>query len=80
VSIDTENATNPVLNLMPDIATRDPALYYHGGIFYCYYSAVDYRFGGNDGHWFIEMITSTDLCTWSAPKRITPHGLNFSRY
>ena len=47
MSIDLTALTNPILNDMPDFAIRDPAVAYHNGLFYIYYTYVDFTRPGN---------------------------------
>ena len=60
-------------------AYRDPAALYHDGTFYLFYTFVKTEKDGKI-YLYTAMSKSSDLKTWSQPKKITPKGqkLNFS--
>ena len=70
--IERKLISNPLLDRAPKLASRDPALHYHGGVLRCFYTAVD-----NTGL-YVDEIHSSDLINWSSPRRLTERGLNFS--
>ena len=52
-------------------AFRDPAVVYHEGEFFLYFTLVERdRDGGC--HWFLAMSRSADLLTWSKPINLSP--------
>lgn len=57
------NFHNPILNDMPEFAIRDPAVAFHGGRFYVYYTYVDFRREGNI-YISTHMRTTEDFVTW----------------
>ena len=62
----------PFLDRAPGVASRDPALIFHGGVFRCFFTAVE------GGYLYLDVTESSDLVRWSAPRRLTTAGLNFS--
>jgi hypothetical protein len=60
-----------------DRAFRDPAAFYHDGIFRLYYT---HWLKDSDGHRYsyTAVSKSTDLVTWTAPRIITPKDLNLN--
>jgi len=62
-------AKNPVLDDMPEFAIRDPAVAYSGGLFYVYYTYVDFR---REGHLYISthMRTTADFVDWSDTREV----------
>ncbi len=75
-----ESLPSPVL-LQGDarVAYRDPAVLYHEATFHLFFTLVETE---DDGRVFLYVATSrsTDLRTWSPPRRLTPkdRNLNFS--
>ena len=71
-AIDLTKLTSPI-RLAGDAhcGFRDPAAYYHDGVFYLYYS---YPTIDADGVWYSQVAwsKSRDLLTWSAPLPFTP--------
>ena len=67
--LDITKVRNPMLNLMPDIALRDPEAVYHEGVFYLYYTHVDVRC--DDVTSTLHMCTSEDLVNCSAGLRVS---------
>jgi hypothetical protein len=70
-------STQPFLDETPKTWLRDPALYFHKGIFHLFYTAVEHQLDGTYAL-FVDTRQSTDLHQWSASRRLTEHGLNFS--
>lgn len=66
----------PFLDREPQIATRDPAGFFHDGIYHCFHTAVEHR--DDRYELFVDVTRSPDLTTWSVPRRLTSAGLNFS--
>jgi predicted GH43/DUF377 family glycosyl hydrolase len=60
-----------------DRAFRDPAAFYHDGVFRLYYT---HWLKDNDGHRYsyTAVSKSTDLATWTAPRILTPKDLNLN--
>ncbi len=67
---------NPLLALAPKTYPRDPLLVEHEGVYRCYYSAAETLPKGFQLH--LDEIRSTDLTTWSAPRRLLDEPLGFS--
>ncbi len=59
------------------VAYRDPAVLYHKGIFYMFYSFVETEDNGSI-FWYTAMSTSQDLQKWSQPRKITPRDQNLN--
>jgi hypothetical protein len=76
MAIDWNSATNPFLDLCPEVYARDPLLHYHDGVFRCFHTAAEQH----DGNYrlFLDVTQSTDLIHWSAPTRLTTSELGFS--
>lgn len=71
-AIDLPTLSSPILfEGSHEIAYRDPAVVYHDGRFYLYFTLVD-RDEDGGCHWFLAMSTSSDLKNWSDPERLTP--------
>jgi predicted GH43/DUF377 family glycosyl hydrolase len=62
--MDLQSIKNPILNDMPTFAIRDPAVAYHNGMFYVYYTYVDFRREGNI-YISTHLRTTEDFVTWS---------------
>lgn len=56
-------------------AYRDPAAYYHDGVFWVFHSLVRRE---DDGHyyWYLGVTESRDLVHWTPPRTLTPRDLN----
>lgn len=67
---------NPILDREPAVSVRDPAVVLQDGLFTVFYSAVET--GPDTYHLYLDVSTSRDLLNWSAPRRLTGPGLNFS--
>jgi hypothetical protein len=63
----------PFLDRAPEVASRDPALIYHNGVFRCFFTAVE-----KGRHLYLGLTQSRDLIAWSVPVRLTASELNFS--
>lgn len=68
--------SNPILDREPAIFVRDPATIFHDGVYHCFHTAVEIH--GDRTDLFVDVMTSPDLEHWSAPRRLTEPGLNFS--
>lgn len=51
-------------------AYRDPAVLYEGGVFYLFYTLVE-TVGEGEVFLYTAMSKSRDLCSWTAPRRLT---------
>lgn len=67
---------NPILDREPQASLRDPAAFFHDGVFYCFHTAVEQR--NEDYELFVDVAESRDLVNWSSCRRLTQPGLNFS--
>lgn len=67
---------NPFLDRDPQSALRDPAVFFHNDHFHCFHTVVESDDAGY--RLTIDVVTSRDLESWSAPRRLTQPGLNFS--
>lgn len=78
LAIDWPALRNPFLDDEPRVSYRDPALVYHEGLFYCFYSHVEPR--PREGTFFFNlgMTRSRDLARWESPRLLTSSTLNFS--
>lgn len=68
--------TNPVLDLEPVTAVRDPALLWHEGWFHCWYSAFETRDGNL--YFSVDTVRSRNLTDWTAPVRLFSGPANYS--
>ena len=66
----------PILDREPEASLRDPAAFFHDGIFYCFHTSVEQKNG--EYRLFIDVAQSRDLVSWSFPQRMTQSDLNFS--
>ncbi len=67
---------NPILDREPQAALRDPAAFFHDGVYHCFHTAVERE--DDDYRLFVDVAQSRDLVNWSEPRRLTAAGLNFS--
>lgn len=67
---------NPFLDREPQAAVRDPATFFHNGVFHCFHTAVEE--GAKAPRLFVDVTQSPDLVNWSPPRRLTQSDLNFS--
>jgi hypothetical protein len=67
---------NPIRELEPNGATRDPALIYADGVLHCFHTAVEVR--GNVCRLYVDVITSHDGAVWSQARRLTRPPLDYS--
>lgn len=68
--------TNPFLDTEPEFSLRDPMLFYHNGVFHCYYSIVEHKEG--EYCFYLGYTKSKDLIHWSKSKQLTTSKLGFS--
>lgn len=68
--------TNPILDREPQASLRDPAAFFHDGVYHCFHTTVERT--GEDYCLFVDVAQSRDLANWQRPQRLTPPGLNFS--
>ena len=74
--INLSDLQSPILLMGDDKAGfRDPAVIYHDGTFYMYYSYVLTEEKENI-YWYVAMSKSKDLVHWSNPKILTEKGQN----
>ena len=72
------NLTSPVLFKGDEIiAYRDPAVHFHRGVFYLYFT---FHRREGDGHYYVytAMSRSGDLLTWERARILTPKDLNLN--
>ena len=67
---------NPFLDRAPRAALRDPATFFHDDHFHCFHTVVEHDAAGY--RLYVDVVKSRDLSAWSAPRRLTQTGLNFS--
>ncbi len=67
---------NPFLDREPLVSLRDPAAVFHDGVCHCFHTAVEGEVGAY--RLFVDVTESPDLVRWSAPRRLTAAGPNFS--
>ncbi len=67
---------NPTFDRGPLIAVRDPALVFHAGVLTCLHTVAEPC--GDHYSLYLGVTDSTDLRTWSPPRRLTDSELNFS--
>jgi hypothetical protein len=70
--------SQPFLDREPLIATRDPAAVLNDGVFHCFHTAVELQAAAGGYALFVDVTTSRNLSEWTAPRRLTVPGLNFS--
>ena len=73
LKLDWRKIRGPFLDRAPVVASRDPALFFHNGLFRCFFTAVE-----KGGHLCLDMTESANLIQWSEPVRLTTSELNFS--
>ncbi len=76
LDIDWESIRNPILDQEPEISVRRPAIYFHDGNFYLFYTSVMRR--NHQYFLHLELITSSDLIHWSPSQRIVQSDAGFS--
>ena len=66
----------PFLDREPLVSVRDPAAVLHGGVCRCFHTAVVRASSGYE--MFVDVTQSRRFADWTAPRRLTAPGLNFS--
>jgi predicted GH43/DUF377 family glycosyl hydrolase len=76
LKIDWSQIKNPIIDKEPKVSVRDPALHYHEGTFYLFYTAVERR------KWqyffYVDLVTTQDLVHWTAPQRVILSDAGYS--
>ena len=76
--IDLKRIPSPIIRRgNATVAYRDPAVVFHEGVFRLFYSHV-VREGDGRRFWYLGVMRSRDLVTWSEPELLTPRDQNLN--
>lgn len=76
MNVDWGSIRNPVIDRLPQVAVRDPALILRDDRFFMYHTAVETK--GEQYRLFLDVADSGDLAEWTTPRRLTTSPLNYS--